>query len=75
MAWSARPPCEAGVVWRDEGRGLEPLLADVGPTRGKGAKARDSGTPAARLGTWLRSLPGVDLVTLEAFVVEPAKGR
>ncbi len=76
MAWSARLPCEAGVVWRDEGQGLEPLLAEAAAvTRGKGAKARDSGGPAAKLGTWLRGLPGVDVVTLEAFPVEPAKGR
>ncbi len=43
-------------------------------TRGKGAKARDSGEPAAKLASWLRGLPGVDAVTLEAFPVEPAAG-
>jgi hypothetical protein len=76
MAWSARLPCEPGVVWRDEGQGLEPLLADdPASTRGKGAKARDSGGPAAKLASWLRSLPGVEVVTLEAFPVEPAKAR
>jgi serine/threonine protein kinase len=76
MAWSARLPCEAGVVWRDEGQGLEPLRADdAGLTRGKGAKARDFGGPAAKLATWLRGLPGVDVVTLVAFPVEPADKR
>jgi hypothetical protein len=75
MAWAARLPCEPGVVWRDDGQGLEPLLAaDTAGTRGKGAKARDSGEPAAKLASWLRGLPGVDLVTLEAFPVEPASG-
>jgi hypothetical protein len=74
LAWSARLPCDAGVVWRDSGQGLEPLLADGGAgTRGKGARARDSGGPAAKLGSWLRAQPGVDLVTLEAFPVEAAK--
>jgi hypothetical protein len=76
MAWAARLPCESGVVWRDDGQGPEPLLADDGGlTRGKGAKARDSGGPAAKLASWLRGLPGVDVVTLEAFPVEPAAGR
>ena len=75
MAWAARLPCEPGVVWRDEGQGLEPLLADDGAgTRGKGARAREPGEPAAKLASWLRGLPGVDAVTLEAFPVEPAAG-
>jgi hypothetical protein len=75
MAWAARLPCERGVIWRDDGQGPELLLAgDTTGTRGKGAKARDSGGPAAKLAVWLRSLPGVDLVTLETFPVEPAAG-
>jgi tRNA A-37 threonylcarbamoyl transferase component Bud32 len=75
MAWAAGLPCEPGVVWRDDGQGLEPLLA-VAPavSRGKGVKARGSGGPAARLAARLRGLPGVDVVTLEAFAVEPASG-
>jgi hypothetical protein len=48
------------------------MLPDTGSTRGKGAKARDSGAPAAKLANWLRGLPGVDAVTLEAFPVQPA---
>ena len=56
-------------------RGLQPLMADDSTgTRGKGAKARDSGEPAAKLASWLRGLPGVDAVTVEAFPVEPAAG-
>ncbi len=74
--WAARLPSEPGTVWRDDGQGLQVLLADNGAvTRGKGAKARDSGGPAAKLAGWLRGLPGVDVVTLEAFPVEPAGGR
>ena len=30
--------------------------------------------PAAKLAGWLRGLPGVDAVALEAFPVEPASG-
>jgi tRNA A-37 threonylcarbamoyl transferase component Bud32 len=75
MAWDAKLPCEPGVVWRDDDQGLQPLVADDSAgTRGKGAKARDSGAPAAKLASWLRGLPGVDAVTLEAFSVEPASG-
>ena len=75
MAWAAKLPCDPGVVWRDDGQGLQPLLSDDNAgTRGKGVKARDSGAPAAKLASWLRGLPGVDAVTLEAFPVEPASG-
>jgi serine/threonine protein kinase len=75
MPWAAKLPCEPGVVWRDDGLGLQPLLADdPAETRGKGAKARDSGEPAAKLAGWLRGLPGIDAVTVEAFPVEPAPG-
>jgi hypothetical protein len=73
MAWAARLSCEPGVVWRDDDQGLQPLLAeDTACTRGKGVKARGSGAQAAKLASWLRGLPGVDVVTLEAFPVEPA---
>jgi serine/threonine protein kinase len=76
MPWAARLPCESGVVWHDDARGLEPLLADdPAGSRGKGVKARGSGEPVARLASWLRALPGVDAVTLEAFPVEPAPGH
>jgi hypothetical protein len=30
--------------------------------------------PTAKLTSWLRGLPGVDAVTVEAFPVEPASG-
>ncbi len=70
--WAARPPYEPQVVWRDDGTGLEPLLADdTDGTRGKGARAREPSEPVARLAKWLRGLPGVDAVTLEAFSVDP----
>jgi hypothetical protein len=75
MPWTARLPCEPGVVWRDDGQGLQALLADDSAgTRGKGFKARGSGAPAAELASWLRGLPGVEVVTVEAFSVEPASG-
>jgi hypothetical protein len=75
MPWAARLPCEPGVVWRDDDQGLQPLLAnDPTGTRGKGVKARGSGEPAGKLASWLRGLPGVNAVTLEAFSVGPASG-
>jgi serine/threonine protein kinase len=75
MSWGAKLPSEPGVVWRDDDEGLVPLIADDGAgTRGKGAKARDSGGPANKLASWLRGLPGVDAVTVEAFPVERAAG-
>jgi predicted Ser/Thr protein kinase len=71
--WAAKLPGEPGVVWRDDDLGLQPFLAvDPSDVRGKGAKARGSGEPAARLATWLRGRPGVDVVTLEAFTVRAA---
>jgi serine/threonine protein kinase len=73
IAWSGGLTCEPGVVWRDDELGLQPLLADnPAGTRGKGARSRGSGEPVAKLATWLRGLPDVDVVTLEAFPVEPA---
>jgi serine/threonine protein kinase len=73
VPWTAKLPGEPGIVWRDDGQGLVPLLADdAANTRGKGAKGRDAGAPVAKLASWLRGLPGVDAVILEAFPVEPA---
>jgi hypothetical protein len=40
----------------------------------KDAEARDPGGPAGTLASWLRSRPGVDIVVVEAFPVEPAPG-
>jgi serine/threonine protein kinase len=75
IPWTARVSGEPGIVWLDDGQGLQPLLADdIAGTRGKGFKGRGSGEPAAKLANWLRKLPGVDLVALEAFPVEPAAG-
>ncbi len=73
IPWSARLPCEPGVVWRDDDAGLEPLVAgDPDEIRGKGVKAGGSGASVAKLASWLRGLPDVDVVTVEAFPVEPA---
>ena len=75
MPWPARLRCEPGVVWRDDDRGLEALLEnDPDDIRGKGVKARGSGAPVAKLASWLRGLAGVDIVIVEAFLVEPALG-
>jgi hypothetical protein len=75
IPWAAKLPCEPGVIWRADDLGLQPLLADdTAGTRGKGVKARGSGGPAANLASWLRGLPSVDAVTLEAFPIEPSKG-
>jgi serine/threonine protein kinase len=73
VPWTAKLPGEPGIVWRDDGQGLEPRVADdAANTRGKGVKGRDAGAPVAKLASWLRGLPGVDAVILEAFPVEPA---
>ena len=57
-AWDAKPPLEAGVVWRDDGSGLQPLRADdASGTRGTGAKVRGASDPVAKLVTWLCALP------------------
>ncbi len=75
MPWATKLACDPGVVWRDDDQGLQPFLADdPAGTRGKGVKAHGSGGPAAKLASWLRGLPGVDVVTLEAFPVEPTTG-
>jgi serine/threonine protein kinase len=75
IAWAAKLPYDPGIVWRDDDQGLQPLLAyETAGTRGKGVTARESGAPAAKLASWLRGLPGIDAVTLEAFPVEPASG-
>ena len=76
MAWSAGLPCEPGVVWCDEGDGLRALMADeLGRDRGKGVKVGGSARSISRLASWLRGQPGVDVVIIEAFPVEPAAGR
>jgi serine/threonine-protein kinase len=73
-AWSAKLPGEPGVVWRDDGESPRALVADDGVTRGKDARPRGAEEPVAKLARWLRGLPGVDAVTLEAFSVEPGPG-
>jgi hypothetical protein len=70
--WSANLPTDPGVIWRDDNLGLQPLLAnDPTGSRSKGFQGRGSGGAAARLASWLRGLPGVDAVTLEAFPIIP----
>ena len=73
MAWSAGLPCEPGVVWRDDGEGLQPLVESQRTgTRGKDADTRGFEEPVVKLASWLRGQPGVDVVALLAFSVEPA---
>jgi serine/threonine protein kinase len=75
IPWSVAPHAEPGVIWRDDGEGLQPLMADeTAGTRGTGVKAVGTSASVLRLASWLRGLPGVDVVTLEAFPVEPAIG-
>ncbi len=77
MPWCKGLPWEPGIVWRDdgEGRGPEPLIADSpAGSRGKDAETRGSETSVVTLANRLRGLPGVDLVVVEAFSVEPASG-
>jgi serine/threonine protein kinase len=76
MPWPVKPASEPGVVWLDDDQGVIPLLADDGnAARGTGAKARGTGSAPAKLASWLRSRPGIDVVTLEAFTVVPATKR
>jgi serine/threonine protein kinase len=71
--WAAKSPHEPRVVWRVDGQGLHALVADqADDNKATGAKARGLGDPVAELARWLRGLPGVDAVALEAFPVEPA---
>jgi hypothetical protein len=75
MPCIAKLPYEPGVVWRVDDLGVQALLADNGAgTRGKGAKARDSGGAVGELVNWLRSRPGVHVVMSQAFAVEPLAG-
>ena len=69
--WEAKLSSEQEVVWRDDERGLQPLTEYTGTSRGKDSKIRGSGGSIGRLASWLRGLPGVDNVTVEAFSVEP----
>jgi hypothetical protein len=62
------------VVWRDDGRGLLPVLPDeLGGARGKGRRVGEAGPLAALLG-WLREAPDVEAVAAVAFPVLPAGG-
>jgi serine/threonine protein kinase len=72
--WSKGQEADPGVVWRHDGRWLVPLTAQ-GPNseRARGREARGAGPAVARLAIWLRGLPGVDAVLVEAFaVVDPS---
>jgi hypothetical protein len=71
--WARKPRYDPGIVWRDDGHGLQPLLADDDAgTRGKGVKARSADNPVAALAKWLRGIEGVDALVLEAFPSERA---
>jgi hypothetical protein len=50
------------------------MVDDRTGLRGKGAKLRGSGPAVAELRKWLLSLPGVEVVAVQAFRVEPAAG-
>ena len=74
MAWAARLPYEPGVVWQTRARDWSPCSPMKAPAPGARAPGRGPGEPAAKLANWLRGLPGIDAVILEAFPVEPAAG-
>jgi hypothetical protein len=68
----AAPP---GVVWRDDGRDVDPLTVD--DPEGKRSKGQEvSGkAPVARLTDWLRQAPDVETVTALGFSVLPKEKR
>jgi hypothetical protein len=73
--WRAGLPGDPGVVWDDDGEWTLPRTVDDRKgLRSKGAKLRGSGPAVAELRKWLRSLPGVETVAVQAFTVEPAAG-
>jgi serine/threonine protein kinase len=70
--WGRGLEADPGIVWRHNGRYLVPLtVQDQGGQRGKGHEARGGGSDVARLADWLRGLPGVDDILVEAFAVQP----
>jgi hypothetical protein len=61
------------VVWWYDGRRLHSLSGDDRRgQRGAGATIRGSGGPVAGLAAWLKGIPGVDDVSIKAFLVPPA---
>jgi hypothetical protein len=74
--WPAEPvPGVPGVVWRHDGQWLTTHDRDnTTGTRAVGQARRASGGGALveELARWLRAVPGVDAVRVEAFTVEPA---
>jgi serine/threonine protein kinase len=69
--WGRGLEADPGVVWRHDGRWLVPWTAQgQDGVRGRGQEARGGGSAVARLANWLRGVPGVDDVLVEAFAVE-----
>jgi serine/threonine protein kinase len=69
--WGMGSDADPGIVWRHDGRWLVPLTAQGRDgLRAKGQEARGGGSAVAKLAIWLRGLPGVDDVIVEAFAVE-----
>jgi hypothetical protein len=72
--WRASIAGDLGVVWRYNGNGTppEPLRAADGErVRGADARARGVMGTLTELVRWLESRPGVDIVILKAFAVQP----
>jgi serine/threonine protein kinase len=70
--WGKGLEADPGIVWRHDGRYLVSLTAqDQGGQRGKGHEARGGGSAVAKLADWLRGLPGIDDILVEAFAVQP----
>ncbi len=72
--WRASNPDDPGVVWRDNGHLIETLSSSgKNQTRGKGAASRGARGAVNELSEWLKSRPGVTVVYLKAFGVQPAQ--
>jgi hypothetical protein len=70
--WRAGIPADPGVVWRDDGRQLETLPpSGTNQSRGQPVESRGARRAVYDLSTWLKSRPGVSVVHLKAFVVQP----
>jgi serine/threonine protein kinase len=70
--WKAAAVATPGVVWKVNGTEVEPLLEELGVTRGKGREVEGKGT-MVQLTDWLRQSPDVDAMAALGFVVLPRK--
>ncbi|HLJ95178.1 MAG TPA: serine/threonine-protein kinase [Gemmataceae bacterium] len=72
LVWE-KLPAQAGMVWRGDGKRLEPVMRGSGE---RGAIVEVEGIPVlAKLCEQLRHAPGIDALAVEAFAVLPAKGE